>query len=286
MFFYDGIPSSLAFSINYALGVFSALFDFNVENIFGRRVISYVVFPAEAQFFPQFRHDYSTCRTDFRFLWRPFRDELTLSSEPNIWSTPVGSSCSNVNSFRYSTDWRNFSGRGHFSTTIVAFFSSPLYFASMPKGWKFKRIIFFAISSALQPHFSKPSPNFSPWYSNTLFTPLSPIFPLKNELIEFMDATKRLTSLLVVFSGESLVTTPFFSQRKPQSLLIRISSLLMPVGFFLLLFNLILHLLCDGYPVQVSTRPIPWIVLEARSLQSARWSWLQYPVLHQRHATS
>jgi len=72
MRFSDRIPRLPALSISYALGVFSALFDFDVENAFGWPVISYVVFPAEAQFFPQFWHDYPAGRTDFRFLRRPF----------------------------------------------------------------------------------------------------------------------------------------------------------------------------------------------------------------------
>jgi len=46
-------------------------------------------------------------------------DELTLSSEANNSSILLTSCCSNVNAFRNSTDWRNFSGSGHFVTTIV-----------------------------------------------------------------------------------------------------------------------------------------------------------------------
>ena len=61
-------------------------------------------------------------------------DELILSSEANIPFTLMASCCSIVYSLRYSIDCRNLSGKGHFSTTTVAFSLSPLYRASMPKG--------------------------------------------------------------------------------------------------------------------------------------------------------
>ena len=92
--------------------------------------------------------------------------------------------------------------------------------------------MFFAMSSALQVHFSRPSLNFSPWYSNMFCKLLSPTFPLRNEPIVSLDAMKRRMSLPMVFSGESFVTMPFSSRRKPQSLPIRVSSLFMPVAFF------------------------------------------------------